>query len=612
MSVNIFEYRDEETVVPQDVTHVRVHTSVTVLPDDVFEERKKLVQVDLPEGLLEIGYGAFYECKSLKSITIPSTVILIDAFAFANCNGLEEINLNCKELVTIGEHAFYYCVKVKRVSIPPLIRVIEKFTFYGCNSLDTVELCEGLEEIEESGFDKAPLKHLVLPSTVKRIGKSAFSCSKLLSVWLPDSIESIGKNAFCHAQVAKFKVPPLIQTISNGLVAYCESIFSVELPQCINLLKGEGGEERDFEPGPFAGSHFLRNVCIPSNAEMRSDVLSWGEYHTCTDLKKVFTSKEEAVNALKHRFDNLRIHSMLYYQSYQPVEVDQLNNALLKESNESDEFTLCDILYGQDSISQSQDCVGMTRLHILACSTIQNLELYRVLVEAYPKHLITEDKWGALPFLYVVWGSAPNDIIQYLVTKHQSFYPDYEFNWTLMFETLGLANAPQDVIQNLLNVHQESFPEQTIDWTKILDNLGEIKVISETSFLATVSTPAPEAVTFRFLVKCSISKRVKALGLKQWRDDMSISPETKAWKSGEKRELLASVQSKLAHYEAGYRKLKEATSMLELALWKAKIDAKGRRKKRDRDVDGLGDHRKHCRVNCGADIVIEHVLPYLL
>jgi len=592
---NIFEYRGEERVVPHDATHVRVHTSVTELPGDVFEERKKLVQVDLPEGLLEIGYGAFYECTSLKSITIPSTVTFIDDFAFANCNGLEEIKMNCKELVTIGEHAFYYCVKLKRVSIPPLIRVIERFTFYGCNSLETVELCEGLEEIEESGFDRAPLKNLIVPSTVKRIGKSAFTGSKLGFIQLPEGIESIGNYAFTNAQVAKFRVPPLVTTISHGLLAWCESIFSVELPQCVNLLKGEGGEERDFVPGPFGGSHFVRNVCIPNNAEIRSDVLSWEEYYTCTDLKKVFNSKEEAVNALTHRFDNLRIHSMIYYQSYQPVEMDQLNNAV--ESDAS--------LY-------DQDCVGMTPLHILACSTVQNLELYRVLIEAYPEHLITEDKWGALPFLYAVWGDAPSDIIQYLVTKYQSFYPGYEFNWSQIVETLGLANAPQDVIQNLLNVYQESFPEQTIDWTKIVDNLGEIKILSEYRGSATVSTPAPEAVTFRFLVKCSISKRVKALGLKQWREDMSISPEAKAFKSVEKREVLASVRSKLAHYEAEYRKLKEATSMLELALWKAKIDAKGRRKKRDRDVDGLGDHRKHCRVNCGADIVIEHVLPYLL
>jgi hypothetical protein len=51
-----------------------------------------------------------------------------------------------------------------------------------------------------------------------------------------------------------------------------------------------------------------------------------------------------------------------------------------------------------------QDCLGMTQLHILACSTVQLLELYQVMIENYPENLIVEDAWGAVPLLYAIWG----------------------------------------------------------------------------------------------------------------------------------------------------------------------------------------------------------------
>jgi hypothetical protein len=60
------------------------------------------------------------------------------------------------------------------------------------------------------------------------------------------------------------------------------------------------------------------------------------------------------------------------------------------------------------------------------------------------------------------------------------------------------------------------------------------------------------------------------------------------------------------------------TSLLELALWKKKIDDSsldhgkmmvGGNKKIKMDSS---DFRLQCRINCGADHVVENVLPYLL
>jgi hypothetical protein len=66
----------------------------------------------------------------------------------------------------------------------------------------------------------------------------------------------------------------------------------------------------------------------------------------------------------------------------------------------------------------------------------------------------------------------------------------------------------------------------------------------------------------------------------------------------------------LAVYDrlATYESIKEGTSILELALWKAKIDENSNKRA---GVDGEVDYSE-CRINCKADIVIRNVLPYLI
>ena len=73
---NVFIYTTG-SIVPYDVVRARVHPSVTVLPQEAFYNRGALEEVELSEGLLEIGEFAFSDCKSLKRMAIPSTVTAV-------------------------------------------------------------------------------------------------------------------------------------------------------------------------------------------------------------------------------------------------------------------------------------------------------------------------------------------------------------------------------------------------------------------------------------------------------------------------------------------------------------------------------------------------------
>jgi hypothetical protein len=260
------------------------------------------------------------------------------------------------------------------------------------------------------------------------------------------------------------------------------------------------------------------------------------------------------------------------------VVLEEIRNIIIIENGELDPSGF------------QQDCLGMTPLHILACSTVQCLELYQLIVYKYPANLIVQDAWGAVPLLYAIWGDAPSEIVEFLVNSCQSLYPNLEFDWNDMVITLGRANASTAVIQNLLYIQQSLSPEYNIDWDQVLRNLS-----AETKY-----NLYPK--TFGFLIRCSIAKRVNAIGIKHFRDAMAenwmgeydLNLNMQAWRT----ESL----TKLEYYESEYLKLKEVTSLLELALWKIKLD----------DSLDPSEFRLQCRISCGADHVIENVFPYLL
>ena len=497
-----------------------------------------------------------------------------------------------------------------------------------------VELCEGLERIDGYSFKECKsLKRFKIPSTVNRVGEAAFfGCDQLISVEVCGGVMKFGDNSFQN----------------------CSS---------------------------------LRNIALSPESQV-----SLGRFGLrCHDLMKLFGShnlrysvRQYACNALKSRFDGLPIHRLCYYQSYCPSQViiDQLRYTTAEQS---------------ESLFIKQDCLGMTPLHILACSTNQNLELYQFIVAAFPKSLITEDEWGCRPFFYAIWGDAPQEIVQFMIDTHKSAFPNQAMDWDKMVETLcraggvarycqRVAGASLDVIKRLLQIHQTFFSEQSVNWQKaareltirvlvtcdysefdddddsganeevdwvfedfvaMMEALVAHKVHQELiqclqdiqqkffpnqndSRLQLVCEDLVKPLTgwwmpqstydstlwFQFLAKCSIAERLNVIGVRKWRLRVKkmvedISSDNNDWDSKEHtfKSYFDTVHSKLVTYEAEYQLLKETAFLLELVIWKSKIDES---MYGHLDDDSAADLRGQCRINCGADIIIPNVLPYLI
>jgi hypothetical protein len=129
------------------------------------------------------------------------------------------------------------------------------------------------------------------------------------------------------------------------------------------------------------------------------------------------------------------------------------------------------------------------------------------------------------------------------------------------------------------------------------------------------------------VVDGGINKTISSLHLESWRTEMQeeidrINQTLPNTHSHEKtraiQQWITRVLDRMEHYKTEHQIiLKEAMTILELALWKARLLAnEAEEKKCNVDIMAkakidAGGARKEHRVTCGASIVIKNVLPFL-
>ena len=122
-----------------------------------------------------------------------------------------------------------------------------------------------------------------------------------------------------------------------------------------------------------------------------------------------------------------------------------------------------------------------------------------------------------------------------------------------------------------------------------------------------------------------LHKTISSLHLKNWRDDMSEEidrinqelPNTfSCAKTGLIQRWIRSVINRMEHYKAEHnRLLKEHMILLELAIWKTKLDEKEdnctQKVQAERAKIDEERARGEKRITSGADIIIKNVIPFL-
>ena len=145
----------------------------------------------VPEGVEKIGGYAFQNQK-IKSIVIPDTVLEIGEGAFYNCSLLENVRLP-HNIKAIEASTFSFCESLKNIKIPNSVLEIGKSAFHSCTSLESIHLPNNIKIIAPQTFAYCEsLKSIVIPNGVTTIDYEAFNyCKSLKTMYLPKSLEYI-------------------------------------------------------------------------------------------------------------------------------------------------------------------------------------------------------------------------------------------------------------------------------------------------------------------------------------------------------------------------------------------------------------------------------------
>ena len=289
---------------------IEIPQGVVNIGEKAFARLDNLKNIDIPDSVTNITTLAFYRCNGLVSVQVPGSVTAIKNGTFRECNNLKKVILN-EGITGIEQYAFYDCELLEEISIPGTVTTVGNSAFYRCKNLKNIEIPEGVTKIDGSAFIFcSSLEQIKLPQSLTSIGSGAFdNCTSLISVELPDNaiISSdtfkecknlsdivisdtnnnyIVKNGIlynknmtrilCYPAGIKdteFFVPDTVKTIGDFAFYGTKALESINIPDSVTNIGTDA----------FGECSGLKEVVIPDS------VTSMGEavFYKCTSLEKV-------------------------------------------------------------------------------------------------------------------------------------------------------------------------------------------------------------------------------------------------------------------------------------------------------------------------------------
>lgn len=369
-------------------------------------------------------------------------------------------------------------------------------------------------------------------------------------VLVDPSVQEIPDKTFKDCQfLARVDLPQGIKRIGTSAFQGCRSlkIFSVP-PSAIEIQKRA-----------FAFCYDLTSVEVAEGL----CIIGEGAFHYCVSLVNIAlptTLSETGDSAfafcakLHQQFseDADMFHELMHRFDGLPI-----HKLCYEQPYHTAEATIEKLFKLSNDVSvegSNFDCFGMTPLHILSLSAKPKLDLFTALLGRTVGDLMTKDGLGKLPIHYIC-----------------------------------LSNAPFEFFKLALNTQRSEFPQLQPDWK-------------------TLVWIAERDESYKYVIHASIEHRVNQLKLEAWREDVlnTVTGALRQRQHNARPIHLRLVHSKLSEYEK-----KEVVSLLELALWKAKLDEVRESIETEAPASPGDIDRQSCRINSRDEVIISNVLPFL-
>jgi len=299
--------------VPTNITSVKFESGSQLesIGKNAFTYCTAIVDIKIPDTVVDIGASAFSYCVNLKEIIIPENVSKIGSSAFLGCEVLTTIKYNAIAVTSSSKDIFKNC-NIHTILIGNKVTMIPAYLFYGAKfSINQttqeavpveIYLPVSLSRIGEYSFANIvnlSAVHFGEGCVLSVIGTSAFSeCTGLKTITLPDTVSEIGNYAFAGCEsLTSFELPQGLVTLGSSAFKGCNNISSYVIPQGVTCIKDhcfdentslksiefEGENVTSIDDYAFNNCYALESIEIPSGVE----TIGKYAFNGCSGLKKV-------------------------------------------------------------------------------------------------------------------------------------------------------------------------------------------------------------------------------------------------------------------------------------------------------------------------------------
>ena len=225
-----------------------------------FYKNNQIINVEIHEGITNIGNELFMDCKSIKSITIPSSVEAIGYNPFCGCTKLTNLTLNNNQYFIVDDGVLFDKNKTKIIA------------YLVSNPRTQYQIPESVKVIEMYAFRDSLLTSIHIENNIERLGSFAFASSiQLTSVYIGKNLKIMNSNPFrrclglknitIHEENNCFKIVDdiLMDTNETKIINYSplKQETSYRIPNTVTSI----------DYFSFAHQSYLESVTIPSSVQ---------------------------------------------------------------------------------------------------------------------------------------------------------------------------------------------------------------------------------------------------------------------------------------------------------------------------------------------------------
>lgn len=230
-----------------------------------------LKEIELPEGLEEIGSNAFSGCTAITAVRIPASVKYLYGSSFAGCQikafEVDDDNpyftaidgvVFSKDLTTLI--AFPSAYPHEQYIVPDTTLIIGENAFED-SCISEIVLPEKLSSIKSGAFQGSYIQKCEMPDSVTELGELVFRfCFQLKHIRLSNSLTTIPRQTFSRCpQLKHLEIPKSVKRIYYSAIAWSDGL---------EYLKLNDGLEEIVDEGPMSGVNGnLQEVNFPKTLQ---------------------------------------------------------------------------------------------------------------------------------------------------------------------------------------------------------------------------------------------------------------------------------------------------------------------------------------------------------